>query len=450
MKENIVIVGGGISGLSLLHYLKQKVSMSRDIDIQLYERNAVLGGAIQTTKRNDCLFELGPQGFLNNSPGTLELIQQLNLDHELIESKPDAKRRYIQKNNDLFLFPMNPKEFLLNPVLNPLDKIRIFNEQFVPKGTDPLETAYAFAQRRFGEKAARYFMDPFVKGLCGGDASKIILKELFPRIYEIEQQHGSLMKGMMQRKKAGKDLMPKTKLLSFRSGVSTLIHALSEKYKDAIHVNQKITSITYELSQYVLHTKDNHFTADKLVVATPAYHAAELLRIPFRELSEHLDDIQYSPIAVIGLVYNREDCPHVPPGYGYLVPSCENKNILGVLFESNIFDGRSANDQMLLRLMIGGTHHPDIVDKTELQLIDMALHEVETCLKIKGKIKDMFFTFWRKAIPQYDLKYLQTIERMENELKQCPNLYLSANYLNGISMNDCIENAYLTSKHFSF
>jgi len=204
MSKNIIIIGGGISGLALLHYLKQKYIDREDIHIQLLEKNERLGGTIGSAKKNGCLYETGPNGFLDSKKRTLKFVQELDLEKCLVKADEDSKIRYLSVGNKLHRLPLGPKDFLSFKLLNPLEKIRVLGEYFIPKRCDPDESVYDFGKRRLGEKFSKIFLDPMVSGIYGGDARNANLKSVFPGIYALEEEYGSLVKAMIRIRRARK------------------------------------------------------------------------------------------------------------------------------------------------------------------------------------------------------------------------------------------------------
>jgi len=233
------------------------------------------------------------------------------------------------------------------------------------------------------------------------------------------------------------------------SGVVQLIDRIGERYKENIHLGQEVRSIVRKGDQYEVTTEaDQNYKADELFLCAPAYNVGSMVQDINRRLSQELSKIHYAPIAVIGLVYPADYFSEKPRGYGYLIPSSEHKEVLGVLFESNIFPGRCRDDQMLFRIMIGGARHPDIFSKTKEELISLAVAEIEALAgdeksnRKKENPKELFYVPWKKAIPQYNQAYCDILKVVEEELEKDPNLHLVANYLKGVSLNDCVENAY--------
>ncbi|MBI5150223.1 MAG: protoporphyrinogen oxidase [Candidatus Omnitrophica bacterium] len=438
MSKNIHIVGAGISGLATLHYLKKKYAARPDVAISLLEQSSAPGGTIQSVVRGNCLFETGPNGFLDSKPRTLELVADLGLAGELVKAGRGVQTRYLCLNNTLHPFPMSPGGFFGFRPMRLREKLRVFAEPFVARGTDPGESVYDFGARRLGKRFAEFFLDPMVSGIYGGDARATVLKAAFGRIHEMEQQYGSLFKAMIKLRKGG---MPKGTLTSFRQGQAQLTDALARRYAPDVWFNEEVKNITRVSGRFAVVTATARHEADEVFVCTPAYQAATILRETSPALARELEKIRYSPLAVIGLVFPRKAFVSPPQGFGYLIPSGEKKEVLGVLFESNIFPGRCGEEEILLRIMVGGARHPEILKRSREELTTLAVKEIQTTLKASAQPVETFFAQWPKAIPQYDRAYVAAERGLEEELTKWPGLHLVANYLHGVSLNDCIENA---------
>jgi len=401
--KKIAIIGGGISGLSVLHYLKQRLGDT--VEITLYEREAVTGGTIRSFKDNSCLFEWGPNGFLDNQPATLELIEELGLTDQLIEASPNAKRRYIQRNNKLIPLPAGPIDFICSPLLPAKDKWALIKGVF-KKNISSDQSIYNYVSQRFSQGIAENLVDPFISGIYAGDIKRLHMASAFPKLK---------YKGFR-----------KTRMRSFKNGMGQIIETLEKRYRNNIQTNSEIST---------------NITADINIIATPAYCAAQITENINPELAKLLDQIHYAPVTVAGLIFNKKTFKIQPDGFGYLVPSKENKTILGVLIESNVYENRAGEETMMMRVMMGGSHHPAIINDDENEIIKKAVKEIDSIYGLAAAPLQTFVKRWPKAIPQYHNKYPRWKQSIIQLCRKTPGLFLHANYLNGISFNDCVSHS---------
>jgi len=449
MEKRIVIVGGGISGLALLHYLKKKYRGCEDVYVTLLEKNSHLGGTIHTIKEGHFTFESGPNGFLSRASAIRDLARELDLSGQMIHADSQAKIRSISVKNKLHVVPNNPISFLFMELLSFTDVVRILTEIFVPKGKADDESVFDFGKRRLGENFTKIFLDCVVSGIFGGDVKRLSMKSAFPKVYNLEQSYGSLIKGVFHLKgKKDKETVagPKGSLMSFKGGMGEIIERMYTQYGEHIRMSETVETILKNEGQFFIKTDKNHFQADEVYLCTPSYHAAEILGNLDKELSGLLDEIFYAPIMVVGLGYEKSDFPKSPKGFGYLIPSSENRDILGVVFSSNIFPGRAGEDEILMQVMLGGAHHPRLGDRSTFELVDLAKNEIKMRFGAKSEPKKVFSVFWPKAIPQYNLGYSKLLEKIGSRLEKIPGLFLAANYIGGPSLNDCVAHSQLTSQ----
>ena len=436
MSKAIIIVGGGISGLTVLHHLRKKYANTSGVTIKLLEMENAIGGTVRTIRRNGTQFEAGPNAFLDSKPSTLQLAQDLGLESDLIVASTENKIRYICLKNNLHQLPKNPIAFFRFKPLTFSEKLCAIKEVFLPRGQNPDETVYEFGTRRLGEGVAKYFLDPLVSGICGGDSRELNLQFTFPTIYNLEQKHNSLIRGMFASKKNKSG-----KLRSFKYGMGHLVEKLAEKHADSIITGAMVHRVTPEKDGYLVETGETKYFADELILSTPAFAAADILNAMNHHLAKYLRDIPYASITVVGLVYSIEQFKTITRGFGYLRPTHEGNEILGVLFSSQIFPSRVPKGKVLLQVLLGGAKHPETIRKSEEEIFDIAQEEIISVLGVTGQPEDQFIFRWGKAIPQYNRVYPTTYSAIKNALQQHPHLHLLANYLDGIALNDCTANA---------
>ena len=271
IRKRIFVIGGGISGLAALHYLKLRYQKCPEVEIVLLEKRSVPGGVIGTEMISDARFETGSNGFLNTQPLTFQLIEELGLKDQLIEAFPDNKVRFLCVKNKLYPLPANPLGLLSFPLLSAADKLALLKESFVKSKGRENETVHEFVSRRLSPGWAKMLADPMISGIYAGDAREIVLRDAFPTLAELEAEHGSLLKGLMAaRKKGGGG----KSLYSLSEGMGSIIHALYQKYQAHIRLNQDVDDIRKEANgQYLIRTDEQLYTADQVFLTVPAITA---------------------------------------------------------------------------------------------------------------------------------------------------------------------------------
>lgn len=438
--KEVLVVGGGVSGLSLTYFLLKKKS---ELDIKIVEAEKKVGGKIVTENVSGFLCEGGVNGFLSNKPSTIALANELNI--EPLRASEHSKARYILINGKLKRVHENPLKFFLSSVLSFSGKIRILGEYFIPSVKEEIdESVESFVNRRVGREFYEKVIDPMSTGIYAGDPSKMSMKSCFPKVYFLEKKFGGLIKGLLTLKKERKNVKaePHTVLMSFKNGMSELIHALEEKLKNKIIKGKKVVNLSLLNNIYSLYLDDGEIIeCEKVILACPAYEASMILKDFDKKLSDILSSIPYPPLSVVAFGFKKEQIGFGTALYGFLIPYREKRKILGTLFDSTIFPNRAPEGYTLLRSMIGGRRAPELAELADEKLIDLALSELKDILKIKSEPDFIKIFRWQKAIPQYEVGYEAKLLKIEKTVAKYQGLYLTGNAYKGVSVNDCIENS---------
>ncbi len=430
----IVIVGGGISGLATAFYIKDRRPAWQ---VTLLEGAPHLGGTMRTETVAGFHFETGSNGFLTSKPDTLELVKESGAEHLLMPSNDNARIRYIYKDA-LHRLPESPPAFIGTRLLSVGGKLRTLGELFVPPRQDTGdETLQSFGYRRLGKEFTDVFLNAMTAGIYGSAPEAISVRAAFPLVVALERDHGGLFRGMLKkrRKQAG----PGGILMSFNAGVSTYVDYLGSTLDADVHVGAPVRGIEHAAGVYRLETDSHAFEADRLVLATPAYVAAELLRGLDSGLAQRLAAIEYSPIAVVGLGYRQLE--HPLQGFGLLTTASARLPVLGILWDSSIFPDRAPQGAKSLRVMIGGQRDPALALQDEPALLQSALTGVARTMGITSPPDVTFVKRWERGIPNYPVGHLANVDSLFQELARFPGLYLNSNAYYGIGLNDCVRNS---------
>jgi len=440
-------MGGGIAGLATVLQLLDDAG-DMPLEVVIHEAESVPGGHLRTINDDGWQLEVGPNGFLDNEPATLKLVDRIGLRGSLVRSTDAARRRFLVKNERLHELPASPGAFLGTGLLGWRDKLRVAGELFVParrtSSSEQDETIYEFGVRRLGREFAEIFLDPMVKGIFGGDARELSLAAAFPRMVELERDHGGLFKAMAtlsrQRKKTA-EAGPGGVLHSFTGGMADLITALTLTLQSDTRVTFKTSDPIRSLSQsdngWSVNNSNDLF--DAVICAAPAHATAAVMPDP--KLASEIGDIGYEPMAVITLGFRREQVRHDLDGFGHLIPTRENRRLLGALWTSSIFPGRAPDGSVLLRCMAGGPGDPDILSLSDEELTASALGDLRHLLGLNGEPDHNWVIRHPAAIAQYRPGHLARLGRIETRMTALPGLILTGSSYHGISVNHCIREA---------
>ncbi|MDQ7037706.1 MAG: protoporphyrinogen oxidase [Aquificota bacterium] len=418
--EEVVVVGSGVSGLSTAYRLKKQ-----GVNVVVYEKEDDIGGNIKTLKVDSYTIELGPQTVLADEE-VLGFFRDLGL--RPVEASPSSKRRYILKKGKLIPVPLNPVSFLTSPLLSLRGKIRVFKEIFLSPVSGE-ESLADFVRRRLGEEVLTYLVQPFVSGVYAGDPEALSVRYAFPRLYALEKEFGSLIKGAVKKRSFG----PKGKLVSFEGGLRTLTERLAGEVE--VRRENVVLRIRRKEDRFILDTRGGKVEAKAVVVSSPAYTASYLLKDLSWSASSEFDSIDYPPVAVVNVGVKAGS---VPDGFGFLVPRVENRKILGAIFTSRIFKGRAPEDRDLLTVYLGGSTDRSVADMSEEEIAEAVEKDLTEILGVPG-VEVIKVKVWKKAIPQYTVGYGKYINLAREMEETFPGLFLTGNYLSGISVPDCIR-----------
>jgi oxygen-dependent protoporphyrinogen oxidase len=441
----IAIIGGGISGLSLAYFLLEK-DPAREVTV--FESEKRPGGKIWTDRADGFLCEWGVNGFLDNKPMTIELSKKLSLSP--LRSNDASRKRFIFSDGVLHRLPESPPAFLTSKLLSLPGRLRVMAEMIIPGNAKEEETLAEFARRRLGAEAYRKLIDPMASGIYAGNAEMLSLRACFPKVYELERKYGGLIRGMLnlqrERKKQGsRDKVgagPGGVLTSFQGGMGELIQSLKSFLGERLRLGYRAVSLERKQKRYIQHFSDgSSFEADVVVIASPAYAAAEMLRNLDKKVSLSVAEIPYPSVAVACFGYRKEKIRADLDAFGYLIPSGENRKILGTLYDSSIFPNRAPEGYVLLRSMVGGSRASHLAMEPEPRLVDMIRKELADIVGITAEPDFLRIYRHELAIPQYTVGHLERLKSIETLLGKHPGLFLTGNAYRGISVNDCIENS---------
>ncbi len=449
---SVLIIGAGISGLSMAYRLGQQAP---DASITVLESAQRIGGKVWTERRDGFLVESGANGFLDLKPSSLELCNDLGIADQLISGSECARtNRYLYRGHGLERLPNSLLSFLLSPVMSWRGKLSLLAERLRPGRSESADESVAdFARRRLGREAADNLADAFVSGIHAADPALLSLPAAFPRLASLEREYGSILRGMSalsrQRRQAaraqGQTSPPPQRLWSFPGGLRTWIESLAAHLKQPPQVGVEVQSLIRPTSAnpgwIAIDGGGEKWTADAVVLTCPAADQARLLRPMDVDLAERIGSIAYAPVLVVAMGFRTADVPQPLDGFGYLTPQRLKRDVLGVQWCSSIFPGRAGEGQVLMRAMCGGWGRQEIAGWDDERLTEAVRAELRASLGIVAPPLFRDIIRWPRALPQYHLGHLDRVSWIEARSRDHPGLFLGGNAYGGVSLNDCTERA---------
>ena len=451
---DILVVGAGISGLTIAHEL----AIAKQYRVLVAEAQDRVGGAI-TTASNDqgYLWEEGPNSF-QPAPELLRLAVDVGLKDELVLA--DGKLpRFVFLNGKLNALPMSPPSAIATKVLTWGGKIRLALGAigFTRPAMAGEESVDQFFMRLLGKQAAERLVAPFISGVYAGDPKRLSASAAFSKIARLET-YGSLLAGaiLSSKERKAKQIndpnIPKTKsgeLGSFRQGIKMLPEAIAAKLRaQGTPVKQQwiLRSLNKQGDIYIAKfdtpTGEEIVTARSVVLTTPAYVSAKLLKDYLPAASQALNEIFYPTVACVVLAYPKSEFAYDMKGFGNLIPRTQGVRTLGTIWSSSLFAGRAPEGWQLLLNFIGGTLDPALAKLSEPEIIQAVHQDLKKTIlrpETKAEPKVIAVHVWDKAIPQYEIGHFQRLATIETELQKSQGLYISANFIGGVALGDCIK-----------
>jgi protoporphyrinogen/coproporphyrinogen III oxidase len=438
----VAIIGGGLTGLVAAFWLSKK-----GINSTIIEKSSTIGGVIGTCRENGFTFEKGPNTGVISHPEVAELFDELAGLCELEPADKKAKKRLIWKNGSWHPLPGGLYEGIRTPLFSTTDKIRILFEPFRERGSDPLESLEDMVKRRLGQSFLDYAVDPFISGIYAGDPSYLVTKYALPKLYALEQVYGSFIGGAVKKmleKKDGRQRRVTKEVFSVVGGLGNLTAALeSEIGNGNILTGISDLSVTPANKGYLLQgKKDGEEIAVKsvFVISTAGPHEFSRL-FPFFSEEELavLNSLEYAKIIQVIMGFNTWNGMNLN-AFGGLIPSRENKDILGILFPSSFLKQRAPEGGALLSVFLGGFRKPELFSLPDEQIKALAMEETKNMLQIEECNPDLLKIFrYRHAIPQYGRDTKERLEVIGRLHSQYPGLVLAGNIHEGIGMSDRIR-----------
>ena len=460
--RTVAVIGGGISGLSTAYALYEKAAAAGvPIRCTVVDAAPSWGGKIVTHRVGDLVTEAGPDSFLSQKTAAIELCAKLGLTDQLINTNETSQRACVFSQGRLRELPeglvvISPNQlgpFLRSGLLSWSGLARMGLDLAMPaKRSSNDESLSSFFRRRMGRQAFERMLEPLMAGIYAGDAEQMSVQATFPRFVELEQQYGSVIRGMMTARKSGPSATsagPKrTMFVSLKNGLSDLVDALVRRLTEqgvTLKSGTVVDALRVRSHQPgrwmydVILGDGSALSVDSLVLATPAYVSAELVRPLTPIAGGLLDMIPYASTATIAMAYPRAAVAGAAEGFGFVVPRAEGRDLIAATWTSLKWPHRAPADQLLVRCYVGGVGREAILQLDDRALVARVREELASMCGVTAEPNYVEVNRWIKAMPQYTLGHLDRLNQIEAALSRYGGLVLTGAGYRGVGIPDCIR-----------
>ncbi|HEV2022211.1 MAG TPA: protoporphyrinogen oxidase [Terriglobales bacterium] len=452
--KRIVIIGGGIAGLSAAFYLEQAKRSGAALDYVLFEASERLGGVLRTERVDDCLVEAGPDSFLTEKLWAAELCRELGLADQLIGSNDGLRRTWIVVNRRLrplpdglqFMVPTRTWPIVFSRLFSTRTKLRMIGELFSPAHSSPAdESAAALVERHFGREVVERLADPLLAGVYGGDATRLSARAVLPRFAAMEAQTGSLIRGMLAARRKHAGAPPQPLFTSLKGGMQQLVDAVVARLQpSALRTAMPVTGLRREGARWLVTLASGPAESfDSVVLAVPAFRASDLLEPASSALAAVLAQIPYNNAMTVALGFDAESLlPSLrwrfDTGHGFLVPRREGRCLLACTYVHNKFPHRAPKGRLLLRTFLNDRHR-DLVGLSDEEAVQVVRLELRYILGLYAEPRFVRLYRWPAAMAQYEVGHLDRLAEIALLRQSLPGLALIGNAYRGIGVPDCIR-----------
>ncbi|MGB7874778.1 MAG: protoporphyrinogen oxidase [Anaerolineales bacterium] len=461
--QNIVIIGGGIAGLSAAYYAQKSVPNAQ---ITLLEASDGWGGKITTDRvafeDGDFIIEGGPDTFLATKPWAVALCKELGLSDRLHGTNQSQKNTYVLHKNKLqplpdglaMMIPTNIPSILKSQLVSWPGKARMGLDFLLPAHNGHHDESLGrFVSRRLGREAYENLIEPLMSGIYAGDGDQLSLRSTFPYLHDLEHKYGSLARGALNMRQQmtarGKSALgSRSAFLTPTTGLAEIVEKLVETLTDNgadLRLNTSVKTLQRSnITTWDVELENGKtLTADGIILATPTYAAGKIVSELDPELATVLESIPYASTATVTLAYRQSDLSRPLDGYGYVIPRREGRRALACTWTSTKFPHRAPDGYALIRVFVGRAGQESDIPWNESGLLDLAREELELTLNIAAEPLVNRVFIWENAMPQYNLGHPEKLAQIDAALEKHPGLALAGNGYRGIGIPDCIHSGEL-------
>lgn len=453
-KKEVVVVGGGITGLTTAFYLQKQARENHlPLNIKLVEASARLGGKIQTYNKDGFVIERGPDSFLERKRSASRLAGEVGVEGELVNNSTGKSfvlvqdRLYPMPGGSIMGIPTQIAPFVTTGLFSFPGKLRAAADFVLPRSNPAEDQSLGhFFRRRLGDEVVENLIEPLLSGIYAGDIDQMSLMSTFPQFYEVEQKYRSLVLGMKRATpsapKKGSDTKDEKKgmFLTFKSGLQTLVQAIEEKLEsNSVIKGTKVEGIQKQEDKYLIALNNGEtLTADSVVLTVP--HQVVPSIFPQYEFFQPFSTVPSTSVATVALVFPKEAVKKDINGTGFVVSRNGDFTITAVTWNHKKWPHTTPEGKVTLRCYVGRAGDQTVVELSDDQIVKVVLEDLNKTMDITMEPEFFVVSRWKEAMPQYTVGHKKRMETIKKHLsEELPGVFLAGGSYEGLGIPDCID-----------
>lgn len=453
-KKLVVIIGGGITGITTAYYLQKEIrEKNLPLDTLLIEGSDRLGGKIQTYTENGYVIEKGPDSLLARKQSASKLAAEVGLTDQLVRN--GAGKSYVLVKDKLYPMPGGAimgiptkiTPFAFSGLFSPLGKLRAGLDLVIPRSKAVGDQSLGqFFRRRLGDEVVDHLIEPLLSGIYAGDIDQMSLMTTFPEFYEVEQKYRSLVLGMKSKTpkapkpKATFEKKPGGMFLSLAGGLESLVKAVEAKLEPgSVRKSVFVQTVARTGEQYTIKlSTGEEILADSVVVTTPHQQTAQI----FADYSffEPFHSVPSTSVANVAMAFPESAIKKDIDGTGFVVSRDSDYDITAVTWTHKKWPHSTPKGKVLLRCYVGKPGAEEIVSKSDDEIIEAALTDLNKTMDITTKPELTVITRWHNGMPQYTVGHKERMNTIKEEMSMnLPGIFLAGASYEGLAVPNCID-----------
>lgn len=452
-KKKVVIIGGGITGLSAAFYLQKEIKeKSLPIELTMIEAKPRLGGKIETIRRDGFTIERGPDSFLERKKSATDLVKEVGLGDELVNNATGQSFVFARDKlhpipeGAVMGVPTNIHPFITSSLFSFSGKMRAAADFILPaKKVEGDQSLGHFFKRRLGDEVVEHLIEPLLSGIYAGDIDRLSLKSTFPQFYEIEQKHRSLILGMKKTmpKQNQKD-QPKQKKGIFqtvKTGLQSIVEAIEKQLDEVqIHKGIKVTNIARNEKGYNLTLSNGiNLAADAIILST-SHNVIPSMFQEQESLFSYFFNMPSTSVATVAMAFPEEAVKMKENGTGFVIARNSGFTITACTWTHKKWPHTAPKGKALLRAYVGKAGDEAIVEQSDDVIVKTVLDDLNRITPIKSYPEFSVVTRLKHSMPQYNVGHLEKIQEIIEKMKvKYPGIFLAGASIEGLGIPDCID-----------